>query len=483
MANTPLTGNTISSSYQGLLKTGDSTALGATEKPVVDGLANASTMTMGTGGVSFTSGTVDFTGATVTGLPAGAAGLESGTGTDSMQSAASLTTTAANASGDKSLSLGNGAESPGTGAIAIGDGADTGIGADSYDNNNTIAIGVGANIANYTSGIAIGKNAATSGAFGFRKTAIGTNSSTSAQDAISLGTNTSSTATGAVALGSGVTAATADTVSVKALEVQTDSTPTAGGIIMSDAGGTDRRINIDATGGLQIDSTPVGGGGDTPAMSLRELPQFALNSFGAVNVDYVGARTWVSTTGFSTGSVGTNALNDTNVGFAIFSMQPGEVLEGIQYFVSVAGAAGAVVNIGIYELDYRTWAGTVSDQPSGVVLGDKIKDFGSFAATTTGQKDINVSASPFTMPTTSKYGAIALAFSTNDNTTRIASWSNAVWDTYSAANAAGTSYRMVQPYAENVTTGGALPANLAGNSIQYKAETSNPVWAFIQTKN
>jgi len=69
MANTPLTGNTISSSYQGLLKTGDSSALGATEKPVVDGLANASTMTMGTGGVSFTSGTVDFSGATVSGLP------------------------------------------------------------------------------------------------------------------------------------------------------------------------------------------------------------------------------------------------------------------------------------------------------------------------------------------------------------------------------------------------------------------------------
>ena len=261
MANTPLTGNSISTSYQGLLKTGDSGALGATEKVITDGLANTTPVTIGTGGVSFTSGTVDFTGATVTGLPAGAAGLESGTGTDSMQSAASLTTTAANASGNKSISLGDGATTPGTGGIAIGDGATTSE-VDAYAANDSIAIGVGANVAQYTSGIVIGKNATTSGAFGFRKTSIGQNATTSGQNGISIGTNSASTATGSVALGEGVTAATADTVSVKALEVQTDSTPTTGGIIISDAGGTDRRINIDATGGLQIDSTPVGGGGD-----------------------------------------------------------------------------------------------------------------------------------------------------------------------------------------------------------------------------
>ena len=71
----------------------------------------------------------------------------------------------------------------------------------------------------------------------------------------------SATANGAYAVGQGVTAATADTVSVKALETQTASTPTAGGIIMNDAGSTARRLNIDASGNLQIDSTPVGGGG------------------------------------------------------------------------------------------------------------------------------------------------------------------------------------------------------------------------------
>ena len=60
-----------------------------------------------------------------------------------------------------------------------------------------------------------------------------------------------------MALGKDVVAATADTVSLKALEVQTDSTPTAGGIIISDAGSTDRRINITSAGIPQIDSDPM----------------------------------------------------------------------------------------------------------------------------------------------------------------------------------------------------------------------------------
>lgn len=68
MANTPLTGNSISTSYQGLLKAGDSGAIGATEKPITDGLANASTLSLGTTSASFT-GTLDLSGATVTGLP------------------------------------------------------------------------------------------------------------------------------------------------------------------------------------------------------------------------------------------------------------------------------------------------------------------------------------------------------------------------------------------------------------------------------
>lgn len=281
MANVPLTGNSISTSYQGLLKTSDNGALSATEKPLVDGLANVSTIEIGTGGVSFTSGTVDFTGATVSGLPASAAGLESGAGTDSMQSAASLTTNAAAAGGDKSIALGDGATSNpfSTDGVAIGTSAlnqsprGVAVGADSYSraggvsvgqnsiayNANDTALGNNAD-ANGGSSTAVGDNA-TVASNKYHGVAVGKDTSVTGEFAGAFGSNASATANGAYAVGQGVTAATADTVSVKALETQTASTPTAGGIIMNDAGSTARRLNIDASGNLQIDSTPVGGGG------------------------------------------------------------------------------------------------------------------------------------------------------------------------------------------------------------------------------
>ena len=42
-----LTGNSISTSYQGLIKTDDNAAIGATEKRVTDGLGNATNITVG----------------------------------------------------------------------------------------------------------------------------------------------------------------------------------------------------------------------------------------------------------------------------------------------------------------------------------------------------------------------------------------------------------------------------------------------------
>ena len=50
-----LTGNAINTSYEGLIKTTDNGAITGTEKRVTDGLGNASTITLGTGGVSFDS--------------------------------------------------------------------------------------------------------------------------------------------------------------------------------------------------------------------------------------------------------------------------------------------------------------------------------------------------------------------------------------------------------------------------------------------
>ena len=171
MANLPLTGNTISSSYQGLLKSGDNGALTATEKPITDGLANASTLSLGTSSASFT-GTLDLSGATVTGLPAGSAGLESGSGADSMQSAASLTTVAANAAQPSSIALGDGAQTPGT----LGTGG--------------VAIGAGSCIGNYD-GVALGLNAKA----GTNGTVIGAGACSIGNQSISVGISACSTST------------------------------------------------------------------------------------------------------------------------------------------------------------------------------------------------------------------------------------------------------------------------------------------------
>lgn len=63
-----LTGNSVGSSYQGLLKTTDNAAIGATSKVLTDGAGNATNISIATGSTSFNSGEVDFTGATVAGI-------------------------------------------------------------------------------------------------------------------------------------------------------------------------------------------------------------------------------------------------------------------------------------------------------------------------------------------------------------------------------------------------------------------------------
>ena len=296
----------IKDTYEGLIKTSDDQPIDGTLKNLQDG----------NGGVlpiQVSTSTVNFTGA-VTGISPG--GLISGTGSQSMQSAASLTTTAADASGAQSIALGDNATAGGPGGIAIGrdatqgtnDGVVIGPGASSASNgtaigpfasttgNQGMAIGHSAN--SVGSGTAVGRQTDATGGDSFaggdqaqatalRAVAIGPGAIASNQDAINIGkggqasglstikigkdgTATSSTAisigfeanataTGAIAIGPNVAASTAQTLSTKALELQTDSTPTAGGIIMSDAGGTDRRINITAAGALQIDSSGIGG--------------------------------------------------------------------------------------------------------------------------------------------------------------------------------------------------------------------------------
>ena len=296
----------IKDTYEGLIKTSDDQPIDGTLKNLQDGNGGVLPIQVSTSGVNFTG--------TVTGISPG--GLISGTGSDSMQSAASLTTTAADASGAQSIALGDNATAGGPGGIAIGRDATQGtndgivIGPGASSNSNGTAIGpfasttgnqgmaIGHSANSVGSGTAVGRQTDATGGDSFaggdqaqatalRAVAIGPGAIASNQDAINIGkggqasglstikigkdgTATSSTAisigfeanataTGAIAIGPNVAASTAQTLSTKALELQTDSTPTAGGIIMSDAGGTDRRINITAAGALQIDSSGIGG--------------------------------------------------------------------------------------------------------------------------------------------------------------------------------------------------------------------------------
>ena len=340
----------IKDTYEGLIKTSDDQPIDGTLKNLQDG----------NGGVlpiQVSTSTVNFTGA-VTGISAG--GLVAGTGSDSMQSAASLTSSPAAAVADNSLALMSGATTATDGDIVIGNNAtsvnqnatfknDIIIGTDAKNlsiyggesiiigkgatmninerniilgtdaesnrggqivigheangganynviaignqsdasgtdsialgrdtssiDNNCIAIGTSASGENedgvaigtrakaHYQGVALGRqaNAGTNSNKG-NNIAIGNDSSAdTVNNTIAIGGSASAQLAGSTALGYQVTAGYEDTVSVKALEVQTDSTPTAGGIIMSDAGGTDRRLNITAAGDLQIDSSGIGG--------------------------------------------------------------------------------------------------------------------------------------------------------------------------------------------------------------------------------
>ena len=210
----------------------------------------------------------------------GSAGLENGTGTDSLQSAAALTTNAADAAGNYSIALGDGASATRQESVAIGQNATAdGTGSDGSiaigngavaSNNRSVVIGVN-NSSSSSEGIAIGDDVDISGSDrsvgvgnsitlsgGSDKVAIGTSAAVTGNRGLAFGQNASATANESVAIGYNVTAANAETVSVKALETQTNSTPTAGGVIISDASGTDQRLNVTADGNLQLGTTRMG---------------------------------------------------------------------------------------------------------------------------------------------------------------------------------------------------------------------------------
>ena len=256
----------------------------------------------------------------------GAAGLVSGAAADSMISDASLTTNPASALCVRGIALGDNARaafyanqvdgiaigtdalSEATNSIAIGKGA-------WGQSGDEIAIGTSAH-SRLGDGIAIGRSAyaGNTGNIALGKLA---NCDLQYTGAMALGTDTVVAANGGVALGASVTADKVDTVSMKALDLQTASTPSAGGIIMTDAGSTERRLNITAAGALQIDSTPVGGGaaglvagtGTDSMQSAASLTATAANASGSNSIAIGGGAKATDAFGIAIGSLNVNAAS------------------------------------------------------------------------------------------------------------------------------------------------------------------------------
>jgi hypothetical protein len=463
----------------------------------VDALAGTTNISNGTYefGLGFPGApatNVDFTNATVTGLPSGSAGLENGTGADSLQSASSLTTNAANASGAQSIALGDGATAPGSNAIAIGKGADTGASSDevivignstggtaasesirighdipgSSFNSNNVAIGNNFDSINGNGNVMIGNSASSASDYntlvGYNTTALFQNGVAIGRDAtagnqaaviaighgatggafagaIALGRNTQANADAAVALGDGVIAATADTVSVKALEVQTDSTANAGGIIMSDAGGTDRRINIDATGKLYIDNTAVsGGGGGSTSHPARYF------GTGNLATTFEGPYTFFS----------------DDILFYAVHLQEGE--EVTELAVEVGTAFTNTTSIGMALYDTQLGSSTVQYIPN-----NKLLDLGTADPTTTGVKTFT--GSTYTATYTGMY-MFALGF-------------NGQWDgTFRQTESNQRTYSNDNFFTSNTTLGFARDFNVA-EPIRYNGYSGTMPTTFAESQS
>ena len=421
----------------------NSNNLALTGLTFVDGAAG--TVGMINGAFEFGAGfpgapatSVDFTNATVTGLPSGAAGLENGTGTDSLQSAAALTTNAADAAGNGSIAIGDGASATRQESVAIGQGAE----ANGAGSEGSIAIGHGS-IASSNRGIAIGINGTTNSSEGIvigddvdisgsdrsvaiggaitlsggsDKVAIGTSAAVSGNRGLAFGQNASATGREAIAMGYNVTAAKAETLSVKALETQTNSTPTAGGIIMADAGGTERRLNIDASGGLQVDSTPVGGGGGSVSHPARYFGS------GNLTTTFEGPYTFFS--------------ND--ILFYAVHLQQGE--EVTELAVELGAAFTNTTSIGMALYDSQIGTATVEYVPN-----NKLLDLGTANPSTIGVKTFT--GSTYTATYTGTY-FIALGY-------------NGQWDgTFRQTESNIRSYQADTYFIANTTLGFARDVNI-----------------------
>jgi len=237
----------ICNTYPGIIKTCDNTPITSTPKAMSDGVGNNVPLAIGTAGVDYT-GTQDFSGATVVGLGVTSAGVVAGTGTSSFKVADALVSVPATASSIGAIALGDGMCVTGVRGIGIGF-------LNQVSGGDGIAIG-SVSCAIGAQSIVLGSSAFTCAIGG---TSIGTGAKVfpTGLNGTALGCNSAVCAINAVALGAAVTACCSCTVTACSMFLCVPSTPTVGGLLINDAGSTTRRLNITASGTLQIDGSPI----------------------------------------------------------------------------------------------------------------------------------------------------------------------------------------------------------------------------------
>ena len=224
-----------------------------------------------------------------------------------------------------------------------------------------------------------------------------------------------------------------------------------------------------ATGDVTITATGGGGGGGTVAMTSNVLNPVASHP---TNKSWKNGETVI---GYLTVSI------DCGGGFTpwkLMPMQEGEEINELYFNVKTAGTdPTTTVQIGIYEL--------VTAPDGDVVMGDLLKDCGNINVSTTGDKFVDISSAPFVMPAGSTYGSVGIMIGNNNGVDpiSIAGWQNgslnSPWNNGVSQIAAGTVYRAIRREYNGWPADNQLPAN-ASNRADYDSNTNNPLMLLVR---
>ena len=200
------------------------------------------------------------------------------------------------------------------------------------------------------------------------------------------------------------------------------------------------------------------------ASTTSATPLIALPPIKTQNWNSDSWKTWVSTYGYNTGSLG---VSDQNSRYSIFSLGQGEKINVIRYNV-FASQVGANCWAGIYEL--------TTDLDGKLIMGNRLLDLGTQDASTTGYKTITL-ATPFTMPA-STYGAVGIVVGSDTPGVEVTTWNESNWSG-NGGNAFGdTTFYRARDLNIVHTSVSSAPANLS--NVTYQADTNGALWILIK---